>query len=267
MTINLTEGKIEGRKWKDESAEDKNSYIYTFDAQASDYPLKLGAAGSEKFKVAWDGTLYATGAHFGSNTSSSGYWPTGDPSIEEILVEISESTKNKDDSLDSDIAATNTTVERHWEKDLLFNQVVSWPQEKYEQLRDADNNLLYWNISASGSNITTTQKDYLLFEGNIWKQNSSNVHLYWNVVPTVDNTTTTPNNYPVKKNNSNYDYFVVTNKTYGSDATHKYYLSKDGSFTANNGIFSGVVTAYAGDFGGWSLMPGIMSYGYNITYH
>ncbi len=265
MEINLSQGKIIGRKHKNDSSED--SLEYTFDAQANDYPLKIGKLNNEKFKVHWDGTLYATGAHFGSNPSSSGYWPAGDPSIEEILVEISESTKNKDESLDRDIATTNATVERHWEKDLLFNQVVSWPQEEYEQLRDTDNNLLYWNISASESNITTTQKDYLLFEGNTWKQDDSNRHLYWNVVPADSNTTTTPNNYPVKKKNSNYDYFVLTNKTYGSDATHKYYLSKDGSFTANNGIFSGVVTAYAGDFGGWSLMPGIMSYGYNISYH
>lgn len=228
MEINLSQGKIVGRKHKKDNSEDTLEYV--FDAQANTYPLKIGKSNNEKFKVAWDGTLTATGAHFGNWSDTSGYSSGNDGTIESILQQIANSAKTADDNLTDHLEDTDATVAQHWEPETLFNQSVYWPNEEYIQEKDDDNNLLYWTDSSKQTKTT-------------------------------ENT-----GIPVMIENPDYNYFVLTNTDYGTSATHKYYLSKDGSFTANNGVFSGIVTAYAGDFGGWSLAPGILSYGYNMTY-
>ena len=65
---------------------------------------------------------------------------------------------------------------------------------------------------------------------------------------------------------SNKKYFLITNKTYGSNTTQTQFAIEDassGTLVVKNVVAKGLITGYAGSFGGWNLLPGLMFYGYN----
>jgi len=60
---------------------------------------------------------------------------------------------------------------------------------------------------------------------------------------------------------------MVANTTYGSGSSETKFLldGSEGTLCVNNLVANGVITGYAGSFGGWNLLPGLMYYGYDSS--
>lgn len=265
MQIDLDDGKIDAYNFTLTAGSGNEQIIITSNnhktkGKYDENPLTIGS----KFSVAWDGTVTMSQAQIGGDWSGTGYAESSSKTIESILQALATNAKNADD-------ATDAVVDDHWEPDHLYSRSIEWIDEQFIQQKNSQDQNLYWETNNDGdintSNYSDIPSDYpyveLIDSNEVWQTNNSGKHLYFSITPSDSNTQTTPNSYPVVKENEAYTHFVLTNQTYG-DATHKYILEKDGSLFAKNGIFSGIVSAYAGDLGGWVISPGLMSYGYKM---
>lgn len=61
--------------------------------------------------------------------------------------------------------------------------------------------------------------------------------------------------------------YVKFDTSYTNNSSSFQLASASGLLKAKNGFFSGVISAYAGDLGGWVVAPGIMSHGYNMKFY
>lgn len=237
MEINLSQGKIIGRKHRVSDLEDKLEYV--FDAQASKYPLKIGKEGSEKFKVSWDGTVEMSGAIIGNpwdlGSDSSTVPVTDNSTIEDLLKGIYKDYTDKDSE-----AAANAN-------NALSLEIAD------RMAADADN-LAALNATASELSDAISQEEQERRQEIINRFNPNN--LYNSMIKTVD------------LNGDGTKYFLVTNKTYGSGTSQTQFLIEDatsGTLVVKNILAEGIVNAYAGQFGGWNLLPGLMHYGYGTN--
>ena len=246
MVINLSEGKIVGTKKEEYSSGGGVShYHYVFDAQAPTtssttdrFPLRLGSIGSENFKVSWDGVIYTSGMVIGNafnldgSTNSTTVQTTESSRLEDLLLGIYQDYTNRD-------SADMSTLEA---------EMQSGDAALQNSLSEAESSL-----NESIQNETEAREEE--FRISFQPQN-----LYESMVKTVD------------LNGGQSKYFLVTNKTYGIDSSETEFLIASSAenikpLFVKNLVAEGVVSAQAGQFGGWNLLPGLMHYGYKTSAH
>lgn len=197
-------------------------YQYTFNAQANQYPLEIG----EKFKVAWDGTLYANNAiignAFGDLWNNISENDSGEITLEEYLYTVYH-TLNQADIKQAEKEAEDLAAE-------AAARAAADAAESIER--------------ASGDLSERMAREYE-FEPN---------QLYNSIIR-------------ASTDGSGNKYLMVANTTYGSGSSETKFLldGSDGTLCVNNLVANGVITGYAGSFGGWNLLPGLMYYGYNTS--
>lgn len=247
LIIDLKEGFIQGKKHNQIAEDNEEHYTYTLDAQAEKedrgniYPLKIGEPGKEKFAVEWNGTLHASGAIIGDVFNSSHeVTQTATTTLEELMRGMytnyvdrdeMESEARKQADANEKVLRTIADVQEAAERmaaDLLE------ARERLELEADLNTTIL----QEQKERILSLQPD----------------KLYKSMIDTV--------------NIGDKGYFLVTNKTYGKNTSQTEFLidnADSGTLVAKNLIATGLMNAYAGSFGGWNLLPGLMHYGYNTS--
>lgn len=235
MKINLTDGSLVGTQ-KTATTIDGNEvyYQYIFSAAETTYPLQIGHSDNPNFKVAWDGTLYTTGMvigdAFGLGDNNITVSSNNNSTIEDLLLGLYTDYIGRD-AID---------------KAVLESEITLGDQQIQGNLNTA-----IASLNEDIANEARTREDE--FTLRFQPQN-----LYNSMVKTID------------LNGGNDKYFLVTNKTYGVGSSETQFLiqSNDSNkkpLFVKNLVAEGVVSAQAGQFGGWNLLPGLMHYGYNTS--
>lgn len=247
LIIDLKEGFIQGKK-HDQIAEDNEShYTYTLDAQAKKegrgniYPLKIGEPSKEKFAVEWDGTLHASGAIIGDVFNNNHeVTQTATTTLEELMLGMYTNYVDRDEmesearkQADANEKVLRTTADVQEAAERMAADLLE-ARERLELEADLNTTIL----QEQKERILSLQPD----------------KLYKSMIDTV--------------NIGDKGYFLITNKTYGKNTSQTEFLinnANNGTLVAKNLIATGLMNAYAGSFGGWNLLPGLMHYGYNTS--
>lgn len=200
-------------------------YEYIFNAQASRYPLKIG----NNFKVSWEGTAYMSNAiignAFGDIWDNISEHTDGDISIEEYLYTIYH-TLDEEDIKQAQKAAEDLAAEE-------AARIAADAAEAAGRI--------------AGDEIEAQTRIYEF----------SPDALYNSVVR-------------ASTDGSGNKYIMLANTTYGNGHSDTTFMldgteANGGTLCINNLVANGVISGYAGSFGGWDLLPGLMYYGYNTS--
>ena len=255
-TINLSDGQIDCTKFKlfateDEDEDELNYYIKMTsdltkeivgqDDQGNDIsdfvynPLEIG----KKFSVEWDGTLHASGAIIGNVFDNSHEVSQNSTStIEDLLLGMYINYVDRD----------NVEAIRREEGD-VFEASERMAADVFEATERMAADLLEARMRLD---LEGQLDEAIIKEQQERIAALQPTNLYDSMIDTV--------------NIGNQGYFLVTNKTYGESTSQTEFLiddAKHGTLVAKNLIATGLVNAFAGQFGGWNLLPGLMHYGYN----
>lgn len=287
MEINLSQGKIVGRKHKNDSSEDTLEYI--FDAQASDYPLKIGKLNNEKFKVQWDGTLHASNAILGSNTTLEGMaLNTNNVALSAYISALKVLTENNKTQLSNTYSIYAETQNDVLIQNHAVGNTATFQTYYVNENTNTSPSTYTWYKKIKTSNAENPF-GYILDSSDSAITFSSNVTYYIIKCSLKTKNITTYNDQGVGSTTSvtgideeqagDFYHYSGTSATgydslYGKSHFKKLtdkelqsynitLVSKNGLLRANNAIISGTIYANAGEIGGWTIRPKELSYAYS----